>query len=736
MIKTYDKRGNEVIMNNEKKWWERPVRMLRMDYAPDFSAIKDEDLEAVARSRKEDWRINCEWIVGTPGFSKATHQTTFKADGYEKYPGLEDFDYLRSYTPIAHEQGIRVLAYLNMHWFSYEFAAEHPDWEQITADGERYGKINPLYGNGTTFCVNSGWREWAFSLMAEAMKTGIDGIFLDGPVIYPGCCYCSACQTEFISAYGRPIPRENWQNPLWKVFLCFRENSLARFLEDAQQAVKQVNPEGVVFLNAGNWEPTAWRVARDIQRVGDFQDFNGAEAFFSYGTAKSFNPYAYMMTGKYLRAGKKPAIVFTHYMNGAWHYLNLPREEINLALAQIASTGANPWLALIHSSLESQPGSHEPVRDIFGFMADREDYFTDYESLAEVGLLFSAHTNRNYLSQHEEIYVTAGSGEEKNLGIESSAKSIKTWSQRKIECEEMLRCSYTGYFQALTRAHIQFDILLDQNLTVENLSTYKTVVLPDAACLDYEAVLALKEFVSKGGNLVCSFEAGQYDAEGDYSQELFELLGIEQIEGAFPVVRGENYEKIASDYAGFKAGELTERAEYALKVRAAQGTAIPIFFMSPLTGSYVPLKGESSWPALIINNYGRGKVAYFPEALGHFYGVTGMPGAEERIAATVKSLAAEPVLEVRAPKTVSVEAYRQRDKDRIILHLVNNTVDSRPATERLPVINISLSMNLDSSPQKVYTLREENGIKWKMDGNRLQIHMPFLELYEVICVET
>ncbi|MDD2486517.1 MAG: beta-galactosidase trimerization domain-containing protein [bacterium] len=722
-------------MNNEKKWWERPVRMLRMDYAPDFSAIKDEDLEAVARSRKEDWRINCEWIVGTPGFSKATHQTTFKADGYEKYPGLEDFDYLRSYTPIAHEQGIRVLAYLNMHWFSYEFAAEHPDWEQITADGERYGKINPLYGNGTTFCVNSGWREWAFSLMAEAMKTGIDGIFLDGPVIYPGCCYCSACQTEFISAYGRPIPRENWQNPLWKVFLCFRENSLARFLEDAQQAVKQVNPEGVVFLNAGNWEPTAWRVARDIQRVGDFQDFNGAEAFFSYGTAKSFNPYAYMMTGKYLRAGKKPAIVFTHYMNGAWHYLNLPREEINLALAQIAATGANPWLALIHSSLESQPGSHEPVRDIFGFMADREDYFTDYESLAEVGLLFSAHTNRNYLSQHEEIYVTAGSGEEKNLGVESSAKSIKTWSQRKIECEEMLRCSYTGYFQALTRAHIQFDILLDQNLTVENLSTYKTVVLPDAACLDYEAVLALKEFVSKGGNLVCSFEAGQYDAEGDYSQELFELLGIEQIEGAFPVVRGENYEKVISDYVGFKAGDLIERAEYALKVKAVQGAETPMLFMNAIKGFYVPLQGVSSCPALIISSYGQGKVAYFPEALGHFYGVTGMPNAEDRIAGTVKSLISNPMLEIRAPGTISLEAYRQSRQDRIVLHLVNNTVDGRPARHRLPVTDISISVNLDRNPQEVYTLRENKGIEWRMDGSRLEIHIPVIDLYEIVSIE-
>ncbi|MDD3927151.1 MAG: beta-galactosidase trimerization domain-containing protein [bacterium] len=469
--------------------------------------------------------------------------------------------------------------------------------------------------------------------------------------------------------------------------------------------------------------------------MGDLQNFNGAEAFFSHGTAKSLNTYAYMMTGKYLRAGDKPAVVFTHYMNGAWHYLNLPQEEVNLALAQIASSGANPWLALIRSSLDSQPDSHEPVKRIFGFMEEKKEYFTDCESIAEVGLLFSAHTNRNYLSRWEDIYVTAGSGKEEDLGVDTSAESIGSWSQRKKQCEDMLRSSYTGYFQALTRAHIQFDILLDQDLNTEKLSAYRTVVLPDAACLDYDAVLALREFVCHGGNLVCSFEAGLYDAEGDYSEELFELLGIETVDGAFPVVRGENYVRVATDYIGFKAGDLVERAEYALKVKAVQRAEAPAFFMAPLTGDYVPLKGVSSYPALIVNSYSKGNVVYFPEAVGHFYGVTGMPSAENRIAGMIKRLMPKSMLEVQAPKTVSVEAYRQSDKNRIILHLVNNTVDGRPATERLPVMDINISIRLDRSPKDVCTLRENKGMEWRMEGSRLEVRIPVIDLYEVVNVE-
>lgn len=62
----------------------------------------------------------------------------------------------------------KVLAYLNMHWYSYDFGTKHPEWEQRMADGKSYGEVVPLYGSGTTFCVNSPWRDWAYLLICEA----------------------------------------------------------------------------------------------------------------------------------------------------------------------------------------------------------------------------------------------------------------------------------------------------------------------------------------------------------------------------------------------------------------------------------------------------------------------------------------------------------------------------------------------------------------------------------------
>ncbi len=703
--------------------------MMRIDYAPDFSQIKYMDLERVAKGISEDWKVNCEWIVGSPGFLGHPQTTTFEAEGYGRFPGLEDFDYLRTYTPIAHSHGIRIISYLNMHWFAYDFADLHPDWEQVTSDGERYGRHFPLYGDGTTFCVNTPWRDWAFGLIREAMKTGIDGVVLDGPRSFTDCCYCASCREQFKSLYGADIPREDWEDPLWKSFIKFREDSLSRFMKDAHAAMCSVNPKGVIFTGSGGWAPGAWRAARDIQNLEPYQNFNLAEAFFHYGAGEDLNS---MLTGKYLRAGKRPAVVAAHYMNGLWHYLLLPPEELKMEFYQTLASGASPWIALINSSLESIPDGNEPAKEVFGFLDKHDEYYTNTDSMAEVGLLFSANTGRFYLSQFEGFYNVTRQAMEENLVVDTRRKTSADWSHRRMECEKLLTGAYRGYFSALTRGHILFDILLDESLTAEKLSQYKTIVLPDGACLSEDAVSVLTKFVENGGNLLASFEAGFYDEDGNSTDALWNLLGIDKAEGIFPVTVGENYQKTSVDHLGFEQGRLIERAPYALKVTAAAGTETLARFLEPVEGYYLPLKGVSIFPALVVSNHGKGKVAYFPEAIGHFC-TYNMVTAEQRICRMIKEMSGESILEVAAPKTVSVDVYRQDEQHRIMIHLLNHTVDQRPVSEFLPVTNLRLTLRTEEKPKEVFALRGSE-IHSTHDQNHCSIEITSLLDYEVIVI--
>ena len=718
-------------------WYERPVRMMRWEYMQNVSKMKDMDLEQLAKMKKEDWHINCEWFVGAPGVApRLGFQTTFKAEGFERYPGFENFDSLREYLPYAHKYGIKLLVYLNMHWYSYEFAKKHPDWEQLISSAEPYGKVHPLYGNGTTFCVNSPWRNWAFRLIKETMKTGVDGIFLDGPVVFSDCCYCQYCEEKFKKTYGENLPeKEDWQNFLWKDFIEFRRDSLAEFLRDAQKAMKEINSEGVIFLNAGGWQPSGWRVARDIEKMQDYQDFNGAEEFFHPKAEKSI--LATSMMAKYLTAGMKPAVVFNHYAMGSWHYIPLMPLEIKLALAQIIANRANPWIC-VFDPLAKNIGEKEPVAEVLGFAEENEEYYLKTSSLAKVAVHFSRQTSTYYLSQYTSLYKDLGTGKEEGLVLDQgTGKLVVDWERRKSINESLLHHSYIGCYLSLIRSHTLFDIILDKNLTSEKLKEYEVLVLPNSACLSENQRKAIKEFVRKGGKLFASFETGFYDEKGNLleDKEWKEFLGIEEIEDLFPPMVGENYMTATEEFAGFPKSQLIERPIQTLKVRAKKSTRTPLFYLKPLPKIYMSLQGVSASPALLISKYGKGKVVYSPSLLEAFYGEYRIESTSQLITQIVKMLSLEEIIKMDAPSAVEIEVYEQKDSSRYIIHLINATGDmQRPIKEIIPVRNIKISLKVKQA-RKIYQLNNKETIPFVHEKERIEFVIPELKLYEVVVVE-
>jgi len=720
------------------KWYEKPVRMMRWDYIGEYEKVKEMDLDAWAREKRERWHVNCEWIVGVPPAAPGTgNLTTFSAEGFERYPGFGDFDSLREYLPYARKYGIKLLVYLNMHWYSYDFAAKHPDWEQRIATGESYGRVHPLYGNGTTFCINSPWRDWAFALIRETAKTGVDGIFLDGPVVYPDCCYCKYCQEKFEKRYGKPIPKEDWLDETWKDFLEFREDSMAEFLRDAQRSLKEINPEGVIFLNDGGWR-LGWRVAEgDIQKVGKFEDFNGAEAFFH--PHREHNLYDTAIMAKYLVAGGKPAVVFTHYALGVWHYNFLPPWEIKLAIAQTVACGANPWFAFFNKAYEHVPAGVEPVEQTQEFLDENEEYYTATRSEATVALLCSAQSSTFYISELAELYRDLGTGKEQDLIVDlGTGKTTIDWGKRKQICDGIQGTSFLGYCMALLREHVPFDVILDKGLTEEGLSRYETLILPNSACLSDQQMGTVKGFVKRGGKLLASFETGLYDERGRKraSCPFDELLGIQTREGVFPATLGENYMKAKQDYFSFAKGSLLPRGPFCLKVKAKEGAKTPVVFLEPIPRVYMPLTKESEYPALIINSFGEGVGIYFPQLIGSFYANYKIEDTRRLISHTVKRISRNIPLEVEAPPTVQAELYTQeKPRKRFVIHLINNGGDmQRPISHIVPVENIKIRVRTDAT-QKVYILTKRKEIEFNKAEGWTEFTLPKLDFYEVVVAE-
>ncbi len=726
-------------------WYERPVRMMRLDYLDALDRMKAANLDELARTKREEWHINCEWVIGTPGIAPGMgYVTTFNTPKFEKYEPLGDWDLIREYLPHARKYGIRVLAYLNMHWFAYEFADQHEGWEQLLADGTPYGRVSPLYGGGTTLCVNGGWRDWARDMIVEVMKTGIDGVFLDGPVVFPGGCYCADCREQFRAEYGGDVPEsEDWTSDTWKDFIEFREDSMARFLADCRESMRSVNPEGVIFLNGGSWHAGGWRVARDIEKVGDHEDFNGAEAFFHPGPRQHVLHF-WATAAKHLMAGGKPAVVFSHHALGSWHYIPLPPVETELAIAQTVACGANPWFAVFDYSLDhSRELALAPIRRIQGFLERHEEYYTATESAADVALLFSRQGSTFYISHEDEIYGDLGSGKEQDLIADlGTGKKIVDWKRRKQVCDEMCGNSYLGYFTALTRSHVPFDVVLDKDLSDDGLARFKMLILPNAACLSDDQVSAIRRFVESGGGLVADFETGLYDERGHKreSNPLADLLGVAEYSGAMIPSVAEEYVKVKETHPTVKqfgVGQLVARPQYCLQVRRSDGVGAPIVFMERIGRLYSGLKGETDAPALITNCVGEGRVAYMPGLIGDFYAKYKMSEYQSLITDSVLWARGDSPLpfEVECPATVEVEIRRQSDPERLLIHFVNNTGDmQRPLQEIIPLQDIRVKVPVTGDwtvSAEVLALDLEYD---EVDGG-IEFELPKLDLYELVVLE-
>lgn len=726
---------------SSQNWWQQPVRMMRRDYISRFEKLAQSDLNQLARETRELWHCNAEWIMGNLGCSPGmAHITTFDAPGFEKLASLGERDLLREYLPLAHKHGVRLITYLNMHWFSVEFANAHPGWVQILASGASYGQVFPLYGDGTTMCINSPWRDWAFRLITEAAKTGVDGIFLDGPVVFPGCCYCESCQQLFRAQTGADLPREeDWSNPLWKKFIAFREESMANFLRDARAALHTVNPEAVIYLNGGKWRN---EVARSPQKLEPYQDITGAEAFFHPGPHAEDLRFT-LMAAKFLAAGKNPAMVFTHHALGAWHYIPLPPAEMELALAQTVAGGANPWFAIMNNSLEhSQDEAVTGVAEVQKFLSQNAEIFENEKSCAKIALWASEQTSRYYISERTEFYREGGSGVEKNLIADLKKQPTEIdWKSRKHKSADWIDAEIEGWFRALSRSHLPFDIFWDAHILPEKLRTYDVVILPNVACISAIQKQTLKAFVAAGGTLVADFESGFYDETGEPVADAAwrQFLGIETIEGGFKPSVVEDYLRVKATTPltkNLRRDQLLARPEFILKVRPVAESSTPMLVLDPIGLSYKDLAGETDYPAAIFRQHRQGQVIYFPALQGEFYNRRKIVQHQILLENAARSGLKTAPLQLEAPATVHLEIRTPDQGQTLHLHLLNNTGDGqRPFNKIIPLFDVRIKIPAPPPTLGARSTWLDEELSYEIGADGFTVILPVLKLYDVVVVD-
>lgn len=698
-------------------WTDGPHRVLLLNLREgDEPKVEAEALVAAAK----EYRATAFCLSG--GGIVAFYQT--RIAGHRISNGLGNRDLLAEVIPVAHREGMRVLARIDPSCAPKALAAEHPEWFTRDRNGH-FCEVSEHY----VTCPNAGYyRERMVEVVREILQRyDADGIWNNQGKFAAwetGLCYCDICQAMFNAEFGHAIPQtENWDDPLWRHYNEWRYRRIADWVALMHREIHAVKKDAVFIaavqlmesletIRPGGWDIDYWLEHQDIPT---FECQRRHTAPFWPG-----------IQAKYLAtlAPDKPRWMTVSYFYPWWRLYAAPEAENRPWIAQQVANGVSPWLHINggYSDLFDRRGA-APMKAVFQRLARWEKYLDRAQSQARVVLVLSRHTQDNY-------------GRDK-----PQARYL-----------DFIR----GWYLALQEAHIPFDVMSDKLISTERLARYGAVVISNLACLSDAAAAALAEYTQAGGGLIAGFEAGLFDAEGNprATPALDALLGI---------TRTGKREGLKSSYAKLEARDdpllenigdtdLIPNEGALIDVTPAPGHAVPLTLIPPVIAhdgatisipEYSAIRATTTTPVATRGNAGKGRVVYVANTMEALYYHYGFPDLGRVLANAVRWALAEPLtLEVDAPDYVDVTHMGQ--PGRALVHLINLPLDKplntgwrHPGRNLVAVRDIVVRLRPPAG-QKVKSARlasNEALLSFEMRNDACVVTVPALTDHEIVIFE-
>jgi hypothetical protein len=314
------------------------------------------------------------------------------------------------------------------------------------------------------------------------------------------------------------------------------------------------------------------------------------------------------------------------------------------------------------------------------------------------------------------------------------------------------QAAFRGAYRALVESHIPFDVLPDTQLaaaqTDGRLSTYKAVVLPNAAALSDEQTQLLDRYVEQGGGLVASFETATRDADG--TPRPGGLIGLRSLGAARVVAKRDGFRELRGSYLRVTRREdlpdlpdtdLVPVDRAFLYVESRQGAAPSFTFIGP--SRYGPPEKcwwdeelETDHPGLLWHSYGQGKTAYFPWPVDTlFYGHSLME-CRSLLANAVAQVAGGRQVETDLPPQVEVTVQRQASSGATLLHFVNGSGhQDRSYFEPAPYFDRAVTVTTERPVTRVSSAALGQELAFEQQDGRVRFTLPKLDLLDLVVLE-
>ena len=642
-------------------------------------------------------------------------------------PWLGTQDITGDIVSAAHKYGIKAIAMADLSILPPEVRERHPEWAMVNKDGEPYLSVSGMY----TACVMGGYaEEYGRAMVAELLgKYDVDAMKFGGGSygFNANICHCKRCCESFKEASGLDIPlKADWGDPQWKAYYKWRTVQTSRrvhFLHDMVTAVKLDMP---VMGNGVCFSDPEWTInsALDMEGMAAYQDMIQIEAQMRVRMNADFghtweDPWMPNEEGVYMtNVSDKPIWIVASYFRYPWRRSAVDYAEQKIHLAQIAASGASPMVNLSGGP----PKVHENMRgfraptEIWQFVRDHNEYFTKDRSGADVAIVYS-----------DRSMVFFG----------------------KDNPRDNYLAAVRGYEQALREFHIPFDIISKNKLDEQSLSRYRTLILPNYACMSEEEAGALSAFVARGGNIVSTFATSLYDSDGEKRDNLLlgDLFGV-RYSGTTMSSWGEkprgkqNYlrmdEQNPINAQALSAGLIPVTGDFC-KVQITDGEAASVLgcpFTSGPEGMSYPKGDAMGDPGAVTKvHQSGGKTVYFPVQMDRLYHIVSFGEVGELLASAVLwTLDGKLRATCNAPDSVLLTLRLQDNRTNV--HLVNRTGGRRMLRNIVPVHNITVYISEElGSPKRAYLLSTGEELALRSVEGGYEATVPVLSDYDVLVFE-
>jgi len=557
----------------------------------------------------------------------------------------------------AKRMGLQFIAYYNV-ILSFELARTHPEWQQVDQHGNRL-----LFVHYPSMCMSNDEFILHVSNQMEEIARGydIDGFFLDLQYFDHRGCYCGSCQRKFKARYGYSLSPANLVTPHARLdFVDFKILMREQSMRAWQVRCEHAKP-GLLWMWNHAGDPRF--AARNLDR----------HATLMSGEA---HPPEYLTAD--LRAGlmqatSAPFVLMMPESQGSWGDWTVTTAPTlkGLSALAIARGGA---LNVNHVPY--------PCGDYAGKVA-RPVWDVTAETLAWVK------EREPWCTGKQPVPICACPISETNIKLFQALGGVPGtpyWDDH--------LATIASLHQLLSELHIPLGFFYEEDAP-SRMHDYELVVLPNLLHVSDAFAHELRTFVEQGGRLLATYQTSLLDPAGNRlpNFSLADLFGVDfhaespysvsYLDRLDPCFRGAvpDMPLLIKD---FDRGE--NPSNHALYCALRPG-ARPLGYLSdPVIESdfeserfiyhdHCPPGRCTEYPAIVVNSYGRGRVAFLPVPFLRAFQSGSLSRGRSPFLKEVFRVLVEDQLEVprrirvRAPASVKIMVTQ--DAEGWLLHLIH-----------------------------------------------------------------